>query len=351
MAGVAGMRGRSRMSNDIWPGFVDALATLLMVIIFLLSIFTLAQFYLANALSGRDEALRQLNAQLTELGSLLSLEQQANEELRLSIADLTTALDSANARADDNAARISSLVRDVDDRNARLNVLGEALATSEAELETANALTDEAEAQVAFLNQQIAALRQQLARIDALLAESEAKDRESQAVIADLGRRLNSALAAKVEELQQYRSEFLARLRAALGAREDLQIIGERIVLPAGVYFASGSAELQPAAIRELAAVAAIVLDISQQIPTDLDWILRVDGHTDAIPINTLLFRSNLELSTARALAVTNFLISEGVAPERLVAAGFGEHHPLDPRNDAIARQRNRRIEFKLTQR
>lgn len=351
MTGIARNRGRTRMSSDIWPGFVDALATLLMVIIFLLSIFTLAQFYLGNALSGRDEELRQLNNQLSELGSLLSLERVANDDLRLSIADLSAALSTANTEADERRALIRALTDDVLDREARINTLASSLQTTEEDLETANALSDEAQIQIAFLSEQIVALRQQLARIDALLAESEAADRESRAVIADLGRRLNSALAAKVEELQQYRSEFLAQLRSALGARDDIQIIGERIILPAGVYFASGSARLRPAAERELAAVAMIIKDLSRQIPDSVDWILRVDGHTDAIPISTTAFSSNLELSTARALAVTNYLIFQGVTPERLVAAGFGEHHPLDPRNDSIARQRNRRIEFKLTQR
>ena len=206
-------------------------------------------------------------------------------------------------------------------------------------------------AQVELLNQQISALRRQLATLEAALDASEKRDKESQAQIADLGKRLNAALAQKVQELAKYRSEFFGRLREILGNRPDIEIVGDRFVIQSEILFSSGSADINPTGETQLVKISNAVRQIAQEIPSDIPWVLRIDGHTDIQPIHTAQFPSNWYLSSARAIAVVNFMIKQGVAPNHLVAAGFGEYQPLDPGTSAAALKRNRRIEFKLTER
>lgn len=474
---MAGRARRASQTDLIWPGFVDALSTLLMVIIFLLVVFMLAQYFLGVTLSGRDEALDRLSRQVSELASLLSLERQANAEQRLDIAQLSAELQTSTATRDslssrlttavsdrdalelrladmtDQAARaaadaeairaalaeadqtiatdretlelklaeLASLRRDIatlrlvraelevqvsqlavaldettltleerslkvnltaaqlaverdramalearladqtertvlaqkeiEDREIRLDELRLALRQSDEELLSQRALSSDAQARVELLNQQIVALRQQLARLaDALdIAEDEAEAQG--AVIADLGRKLNLALASKVEELQRYRSDFFGRLREVLGKQPGIRIVDDRFVFQSEVLFGSGSATLEAAGRGQMAQLAQTLLTIAEGIPPDIPWILRVDGHTDRVPIATSQFASNWELSSARAISVVRFLVSQGVPPDRLVAAGFGEFQPIDPSADEIALRRNRRIELKLTSR
>jgi len=202
-----------------------------------------------------------------------------------------------------------------------------------------------------LLNQQIAALRRQLAAIEEALQASEKKDKEAQSRIADLGQRLNVALAQRVQELSKYRSEFFGRLRAILGARPDIRVVGDRFVFQSEILFDSGSAVLKPEGQAEVDKLAGALVDLEKQIPPEIAWVLRIDGHTDVRPISSSQFPSNWELSAARAISVVQYLISRGVPPRRLVAAGFGEFQPLDtdPTEDAF--RRNRRIELKLTER
>lgn len=446
-----------RRSDNIWPGFVDALATLLLVIIFVLAVFMITHFFLSQALTGRDEALQRLNRQLTEISELLALERRSNEDLRLNVAQLSASLQKSTRERDQLAldldetesrlaaavetvaadretieaqlGEIERLKRDIaaltsvrNDLEQQVGALAESLDDSEAlaarlgeeskalearlreeskalaaqlrdeskalearladerertllaqreledrELRLAelqrlyNESTDslsrerdlsaEARAQVALLNQQLSAVRQQLARLNAALEAAEAKDEEQEAVIADLGKRLNVALAQKVEELSRYRSEFFGRLREVLGDRRDIRVAGDRFIFQSEVLFASGSAEIGSNGQRQLAQLARTLLEIAESIPPEISWVLRVDGHTDVIPISTPRFPSNWELSTARAVSVVKFLVDQGVPPARLAAAGFGEFQPLDSRADEIGHRRNRRIELKLTER
>lgn len=335
-----GLRRERRAGPDIWPGFVDALTTLLLAISFLLSVFILSQFFLSQALSGRDEALARLNRQIAEMTDLLALERQSNADQRLSIASLSAALETANA----DRSALKEQLSGAADKLTGIKAL-------EGELSNQADLTAQAQAQVDFLNRQLAELRQQLADIAALLDKSEANDAASRAVIADLGRRLNLALASKVEELARYRSEFFGRLKEVLGDRTDVRIVGDRFVFQSEVLFASGSAQIGDAGRSTLARFAATLVDIARQIPTDLPWILRVDGHTDITPLKGGAFASNWELSTARAVAVVEFLVSQGVPAARLAATGFGEFQPIDPGASTAALARNRRIELKLTER
>jgi len=338
-------------SADYWPGFVDALATLLLVIVFLLAVFMIAQFYLRTELSGRDEAMIRLESQLAELSTLLSLERQTAEDLRAEMTALTATLATETNRADDaedDGMRLSALLASyeggADDANARTSLL-------EAELTAEREISAEGAALLALANQQIAAMRLQLASLQEALDASEARDEENHAVIANLGRRLNAALAQRVQELARYRSEFFGRLREVLQGRDDIEIVGDRFVFQSEVLFGSGSAELSLEGQGDLRRLADALLEISDTIPTEINWVLRVDGHTDVRPISTDEFPTNWHLSAARAIAVVRYLTSSGIPPERLVAAGFGEFQPLDETESNAAYRRNRRIELKLTER
>ncbi|MBX2833071.1 MAG: peptidoglycan -binding protein [Rhodospirillales bacterium] len=387
------MIGLSRRRNrdvNTWPGFVDALATLLMVIIFLLMIFVIAQVYLGAALSGRDEALSDLTAQVNELTSLLSLERGNNQRMELELTQLTTELSNTSDQRDDLKSRAAALATQladaqlsaddiekkllaalatlenkeselsdlrsdsedkIADQDTRIAELSALLASRAAELEDQKSLSAEAQAQVAALNQQMLALRQQLARIEAALEASERENEDQATQIVNLGNRLNAALATKVAELQRYRSEFFGRLREVLGDRQDIRVVGDRFVFQSEVLFGSGSADLGEQGQEQLAKLGQTLTTIASEIPDDIDWVMRVDGHTDKVPIRNLKFASNWELSSGRAISVVKFLIEQGVPPNRLVAAGFGEFQPLDNRDDEIAYRRNRRIEFKITER
>jgi chemotaxis protein MotB len=337
-------RGRRYEAVNYWPGFVDALSTMLLVIIFLLSVFMLAQFFLSREVTGKDEALSRLNRQIEELTNLLALErtQKGADETRL--ATLTATLDTAEReqqRLKDQVAEGAAAAADAGRASAAQNALDQQ-----------KQISAQALAQVDVLNQQIAALRRQLAAIEDALAASEASGKEAQSKIADLGARLNVALAQKVQELNRYRSDFFGRLRQILGSRPDIRVVGDRFVFESSVLFDVGKADISPAGQKSLETLAAAVLDLEREIPPDIPWILRVDGHTDSRPLSGGgQFKSNWELSAARAVAVVQYLISKGVEPDRLAAAGFGEFQPIDQGTDDDSLARNRRIELKLTER
>lgn len=322
--------------GDHWPGFVDALATLLLVVIFLLSLFAVSQFALGRALSGRDAELARLHIRLNELAEALALEEARGEELEGQIARLRITLESTEAERDQLQGALG-------EAETRIVVLEE-------DLEAEKELSDAARSEIAALNAQLAALNTQLATLNEALEAAEKKDREQRAKIENLSQRLNAALARKVQELDRIRSEFFAALLEALGDRSDVRVVGDRFVFETDVLFASGSADLNPAGLDQLDSIAEIINDIRGDIPSDIDWIIRVDGHTDVVPIRDR-YASNWELSAARAISVVNFFEQKGVPSKRLVAAGFGQYHPLDPRNSAEAYARNRRIELKLDSR
>ena len=354
---LARSRGR-RSSIDIWPGFVDALAQLLMVIIFILLVFTAGQFFLSDALSGRDKALQQLQQQVSELSDLLALERTSSKDLEAKAASLADQLKATFAERDDLkgqvaalSAQASKLSGQLNDTGTQASALRQRAEAAEQALATEKETSTAAKAQVEQLTQAVAALRQQLAQIAAALDLSEGKVREQQTQIADLGRRLNLALATKVQELARYRSEFFGRLRQILGDRPDIRIVGDRFVFQSEVLFDQGSADLGDGAKQQLDPVIAALKQIAAEIPSDINWVLRVDGHTDKRPIKTDQFPSNWELSTGRAISVVRYLIAQGIPPNRLAAAGFADAQPLDPADTPDAFRRNRRIELKLTER
>ncbi|WP_300304625.1 peptidoglycan -binding protein [Ferrovibrio sp.] len=351
-------RRNDHQSAGAWPGYVDVLSTLLMVIVFVLAVFILVQFFLATAISGRDKAIDALRSELAGLVDQLALEKSNNAQLRVDLTNLQATLSSATAERDQLAAVLAESQARADETEKRLaeqqqiviDLQGK-LVSSSGQLEQEKRLTTEARSQVDLLNRQLMALREQMAQIERILKESEDKDKANQAQISDLGKRLNAALARKVDELVNYRSEFFGRLRQALGNRRDIQIVGDRFVFQSEVLFDSASADLKPEGREQIAKLAKTLIEISSKIPSDLPWVLRVDGHTDKLPINTPQFPSNWELSSARAISVVKFLAGQGVPLERLAATGFGEFQPLDARDDQIAYRRNRRIELKLTER
>lgn len=339
-------RGRRRdRAVDYWPGFVDALATLLLAIMFLLSVFVLAQFFLSREITSRDAVLDRLNAQVNELTQLLALERSNVQDAEDQIASLRASL----AEAEAEQSRLEQILASGAGRSQAAQVR---IQTLTGELEEERQVSQRALSQVELLNQQISALRQQIGALEAALEVSEQRDQESRAKIADLGRRLNVALAQRVQELNRYRSDFFGRLREILSDRENIRIVGDRFVFQSEVLFASGATEINERGREEMQKLAGAILELQKEIPPEINWVLRVDGHTDNVPLSgTGRYRDNWELSAARAIAVVKFLIEQGVPAERLVAAGFGEYQPLETADTPEARARNRRIELKLTER
>ena len=394
---------RARRTVDIWPGWVDALSTLLIIIIFVLLVFVIGQFYLGQALSGRDAELSSLNKQMAQIGDMLNLERKARADLELTVGRLSSDLKGANEQLEvlgqlkaDNAdlsartqtataenaklkdqlgtstqanerdraiitkqvqdlALLQQQVRAMEALKANLekqvNALGAKVASSDSDIAKEHAKSVEAQAQAALMSQQLQDLQNELTRLAQTLDASDRLTAEQKAQISDLGRRMNRALAGKVQELQRYRSEFFGRLRDILGNRPGITVVGDRFVFQSEVLFGSGSADVSLDGQRQLAQLARTLLTISKDIPQEVNWILRIDGHTDTVPIATTQFRSNWELSSARAISVVKYLASQGVPAERLAAAGFGEYQPIEPGNSDAARSRNRRIELKLDQR
>ncbi len=318
-------RARSRGMFDYWPGFVDVLSTLLLVITFMLSIFMLGQFYLGQQLTDRDAAIVNLQARIADLANQLGLARKAEGDAAAELEKLRATLAAAEARAAEGDQ-------------------------AKADLATKQGALTDAESQLVLLNQQVEQLRLQLLALQEVLQATEAKNKDAQVQIEDLGRKLNEALAEKVKELADYRSEFFGRLKQILGDRADIKISGDRFVFQSEVLFAVNSAELSEQARVDLSVLAEALKEIMGEIPDDIDWVLRVDGHSDKRPISTPQFPSNLELSSARAVSVVKFLIAMGVPAEHLAATGFGDKRPIDPGDTAEAYARNRRIEFKLTE-
>jgi chemotaxis protein MotB len=339
------MSTRSRRSQvtNYWPGFVDALSSLLLVIIFLLSLFMLSQFFLGQEISGKDTAMSRLNAQIAELTELLQLEKANSGDLESTIATLTATLSSATTERDQMAAQLAGVGAGSDGKDATIAQL-------ESDLTAQQDMSREATAQVALLNQQLAALRTQLAALEEALQASETTETTNRTQIADLGRRLNLALAQRVQDLSRYRSDFFGKLRQVLEGRADVRVVGDRFVFQSEVLFDAGQAAISPEGQTELAKLADAIKELQTQIPADVNWVLRIDGHTDKRPINTPEFPSNWELSAARAISVAKYLITQGVPANRLVPAGFGEFSPIDTGDSDEAYRRNRRIEFKLTE-
>ena len=397
---LARLGGARRPENYTWPGFVDALATLLMVIIFVLLVFVLIQVNLAYRVAGQDATMNDMRAQIVSLGDLLNLERKANDELKDELAGISSLLDATTKERDSLVTQLANATATLSLRNSEIRQLtaiqaqteesleaarqtiAERVAALEAieltlaeaqaklmeseveiadaaarnvsslarisELETKNAAS---QAEVAQMTNAVTALRLRIEELTSLLAEKEAQAARDKIAIASLGKSLNNALASRVQELQRFRSEFFGRLREVLRGRDDVRIVGDRFVFQSEVLFAQGAASLGPEGEEKLGQLAVALNQIAAEIPEDIDWILQVEGHTDDIPVRAGRFADNWDLSTERALSVVRFLAGSGLPANRLAAAGYGEFQPLDDAGSDEARRRNRRIEMKLTQR
>ena len=418
---LARLGGARRPDSYTWPGFVDALATLLMVIMFVLLVFVLIQVNLAYRVAGQDATMSDMRAQIASLGELLNLERKANDDLaaelarissnladatrerdaleaqladtsttleqreseiaklialqadsqaalvaaQASLADRLAALETAEAALADSRERIAALEMTLEERVAALeasvlqrqqaeNELADATSQNNlsrvriSELEEENAAS---KAEVIQLTNALTTLRLRMDELTALLAEKEAEAARDKIAIASLGKSLNNALASRVQELQRFRSEFFGRLRDILRGRDDVRIVGDRFVFQSEVLFAQGQANIAVEGEQQLAKLAVALTQIATEIPDDIDWVLQVEGHTDDIPVRAGRFADNWDLSTERALSVVRFLARQGLPPNRLAAAGYGEFQPLDSAGTDESRRRNRRIEMKLTQR
>jgi chemotaxis protein MotB len=341
---MIGSRRRSRSTTNVWPGYVDALSALLMLVIFMLLVYVVSQLYLSQTLSDRDTQLARLNAQLNELSELLGLEENRSEALE-------EQLTSVQARNDSLVGQLESTRDQLMRQTAMADAQSERLASMEESIDEKDEMSASQQAMILRLSNQIASLREQLRQIASALELQEQMTADKEQELEQVSRRLNTLLAERVSQLEQYQSEFFARLRDILAGNENVRIVGDRFLLPSELLFASASAELGEEGQRELDKLADLLLDVSARIPEDVDWILRIDGHTDVIPINTPRFPSNWELSTARAVAVVRYLAAQGVPERRMAAAGFGEFFPVAEGTSPEALQRNRRIELKLTDR
>jgi chemotaxis protein MotB len=343
---MAMARSRRVSRPEYWPAFVDVLTNLLLVFIFLLSIFALVQFLLSREISGKDTVLNRLNAQIQQLTEMLALEKASKGEVSDNLATLQASLTAAESERD----RLRGLL---DSQSGATAAASDRVTALNTELENEKNVSQKALSQVELLNQQIAALRRQIAAIESALGASEERDKESQTTIADLGKRLNVALAQRVQELSRYRSDFFGRLREILGDRPDIRIVGDRFVFQSEVLFATGSDEINDQGHGELDKLAGAVNELLKEIPEDIQWVLQVNGHTDKRPITGTggRFKSNWDLSAARAVAVVRYLADKGIPPAHLAAAGFGEFQPLEEGETDEALAKNRRIELKLTER
>lgn len=435
-------RRRAQSTINVWPGYVDALSALLLLVIFMLLIFTLAQVFLAETVSNRDAELNRLNARLAEISNALRLQEESNEVLTARLASLRSQYNQSLQRQDGLEEQIVALEevietdretievqlrekallqqdivalrevradleqevaglatrlnlseevveqlatelasrnelvtslrdssqalearlateeertllaqREIEEQELRIQDLVAIVSEGEEALEEEKRLSARAQVDIDLLSQQIDALQTQLSEISVALALEQEVTAEQEVQLADLGERLNSALAQRVNELERYRSDFFGRLRLALENNPNIRVEGDRFLLPSELFFDSASATLGVAGQRELDKLARIFEEISAEIPDDINWILRVDGHTDQLPISTERFPTNWELSTARAVSVVRYLAQQGIDQKRMAAAGFGEHQPVDPAFTEEAFQNNRRIEIKLTNR
>jgi len=383
---LARLGNTRRSENFTWPGFVDALATLLMVIIFVLMVFVLIQANLAYRVSGQDATLGAMRQQLASLSELLNIERRASADLAADLAQLqiqletsetdrsalakqlalvqatlgtrTSELTTLSAKQAETGAALAAARDALDERLRALQMVEGQLALTEARNRTQQqtmrdleAETTASKAEVAQMTLVLAGLRQRIEELTALLAEKDRQAEADKVAIANLGKSLNNALASRVQELQQFRSEFFGRLRDVLKGRDDVQIVGDRFVFQSEVLFAPGQADIGPTGQSQLAQLAVALADIAAKIPDDINWVLQVDGHTDNLPVRAGRYTDNWDLSTERALSVVRFLVLQGVPAKRLAATGYGEFQPLTNGDSVADRRLNRRIELKITQR
>jgi chemotaxis protein MotB len=297
-----------------------------------------------RALAAGEARLKALQEQSDALDRTVQADKATIEAKLSDLARMADQVRALTALRDD-------LERQVRDAAARATTEAQQRAATAALLADEQRLGESARAQIALLNRQMEEMRAQLAQVATALDASEKSAKDKDVQIVNLGSRLNAALAQKVEELQRYRSDFFGRLREVLANRPGIAVVGDRFVFQSEVLFPVGSADLSLAGWEQVKALAATLIEVSRDIPPDVNWVLRVDGHADRQRVQSARFPSNWELSSSRAITVVKLLVAEGVPANRLAATGFGDNQPLDGADTAEAYARNRRIEIRLTDR
>lgn len=336
----------SRRNVNIWPGFVDALSALLLVIVFLLLIFTVGQFLLSITLTGKEKRITELDRVTAELSALLTTERATSADMQQRVGKLSEQLLGKSENIAGLQTDVELLAELRQQLEKEVQGLSAELRTSQEALETEQELSARSVAQIQLINRQVRMLREHLSAISQVLGLEMDPDDEN---LEQFSRELNRSLLQMVQKLAYYRSNFFGRLRDVLGNHPNIQIVGDRFILQSELLFDTASATLGGRGRRQVRSLARTIIEMASEIPDDIDWIIRIDGHTDSRKINTPEFPSNWELSTARALAIVRYMTEQGVPAERLAATGFGEYHPLDASDSHEAYSRNRRIEIKLT--
>ena len=372
-------RIRKKQLDYTWPGFVDALSSLLMVIIFVLMIFVISQFFISQKMSGQDEALVKLKNNLSELGELLSLERDTTTELTAQLSvleekievikkDLLIEREITKQYQEEltgtkniiafNEREINKLKKVIEDKmkdttrlKNNISDLDKKVSKKNLEIQNKEIILKANKEEVKKLIATTLKLKNKLTQLQTLLSAYKAKDKKENVKNLSLGKDVNSALARRVEELEKFKSDFFGRVRELIKGRKEIRIVGDRFVFQSEVLFSLGSDELGVEGQVEMQKLAATLMEIEKSLPTDIDWILQIEGHTDSLPVKKgQTYRDNWELSTKRALSVLRFLIKQGIDPNRLSASGYGSFQPIDKKNTKSARMKNRRIEMKITQ-
>jgi len=372
-------RIRKKQLDYTWPGFVDALSSLLMVIIFVLMIFVISQFFISQKMSGQDEALVKLKNNLSELSELLSLERGTTTELTAHLSfleekigifkeDLLKEKDLTKQYQEElrgtknlialNESEINKLKTALkekieDTKQLRIDILdlGDQISKRNNEIKNKDKILKANKDEVNQLIATTLSLKNKLTQLQTLLSAYKAKDKKENVKTLNLGKDVNSALARRVEELEKFKSDFFGRVSELIKGRKEIRVVGDRFVFQSEVLFSLGSDELGVEGQLEIRKLATTLMEIEKSLPTDIDWILQIEGHTDNLPVKKgQTYKDNWELSTKRALSVLRFLIKQGIEPSRLSALGYGSFQPIEKNNTKSARIKNRRIEMKITQ-
>ncbi len=351
-------RHYSENQTSLWPSFVDVMSNLLILMLFVVVIFMLMNFVSSiNSQNSKDD-------RITELEKIIAEKDKLNKALINNVRgvkeDLQKAIDETKTTKSD-MEELYSVLDMTKDNAKKENIKNEQLTNKVAEL---NMFILQLEGDIIKKDNQVKALKNnednlkntitkltgEMQKLNDVFEATNKYISWQKVQIVELGKKLNRALANKTAELFKVRSTFFESLSSAVMGNKNFVMVGDRFVIPSEVFFKAESAEIGDEGKIKLKELAKILKDAMKAFPDDIDWILRVDGHTDKNPIKGTKFKSNWELSVARAVSVVDFLISEGIPENRLAATGFGEFHPLVDANDPDSLRKNRRIEFKLTE-
>ncbi len=343
---------------NIWPGFVDVLGTLLIVTIFTVLISTITQIYFNDQLEIKRGEITNLDSQVNKLIKKLDAVSKEKKNIEKKFSNLSkeylnleTLKTNIDEKLSKNQYNLKMKEKELEQIVQERSNLLDNIQNKNEELNSLSQKEKENNLKIFELNRNVEKLNKRLAELSKLLISAEEEDKKNKIKIENLGKRLNQALASKVQELSEYQSIFFRKIKEAVGDREDIVVSGDRFIFPSEIFFESGSDIIQETGMNKISGIARSLIQISQKIPEKIDWVLRIDGHTDRIPIKNEKFNSNWHLSSSRAINIVKILIENGIPPQRLVAAGFGEFSPFVEGNNEIAYQKNRRIEIKLTTR